>query len=114
LPARCARRSLVAGRGNDDGNHLADEADAILGQARPLQTGDRHARQAGQIGEICSGPHTEHARHRAGLAGVDRDDVGVRLRRAGKGSEHHPIEGEIVGVLAATGEQVGVLFANDY
>ena len=46
-----------------------------------------------------------------GRRGVDRGDVGVGDRAAGERQPQHPRQGDVVGVAALTGDELGVLLA---
>ena len=79
---------------------------AVLGMDHPAA--DQIADLVG--GQFGAGEHREHARH-AGAAGVDRFDLGVRVRRAheiGVGLAG-PID--VVGVVALAGNEALILLA---
>jgi hypothetical protein len=64
--------------------------------------------------EIGAGHHGEHAGHRRGRGGVDRDDARMRDRGAQEAEMNLPGHRGVVGVMALAGQQAGILDPLDF
>ena len=84
---------LVQGLGDDEGDRIADIAHPLLRQQRLRADKGRRAvllaardqrpqRAEAAPLELGAGQHREHPGRGARLLGVDRDDPGMRMRRA--------------------------------
>ena len=96
-----------------DRDGLADIAHALDGH-RPVLGGDLQAgdHRRGQLGEVAPGDDRHHARQRGGSSDLDREDVGMGVRRAqDRGVQRARPGAEIVDKAPATGQQGGVLDA---
>jgi hypothetical protein len=111
--------------GHREGHGIADIAHLVghqrgavgLQQRRAIAVLERKSADKGTIigrGQICSGPHPEHSRHRPCGCGVDTADDPVRVGRS-----HNPCIGlagqvEIVGVLALAAHEGVIFLAADW
>ena len=110
----------VAVGGDHHGDGVADVAHAVarqhvmLGdhQVRQQPAGGDHAGHSGFLG-VGGGEDRDHAVGGESGGGVDALDVGVRVGAAHHGAVQHAVELEIVGVLAAPGDQGRVFAALD-
>ncbi len=97
--------------GDDGGDDVTDEAHAFAGEDRAVEVG-RHHREAlhRRHPEVVAGVvHRDDARHRFGVADVDRGDRAVGDRRADERHVQHARLDEVVDVLAVAGEQRRIL-----
>ena len=101
----------VAVAGDDNGDRLALIAHALDRQApmldRRLDGGDEGP---GQVPDVLAGNDASHTRHRQGPGCIDRQDLGMGVRRAHdrgmQGPRHHR---QIVAIAAAPGQKREVL-----
>jgi hypothetical protein len=119
---------VLAAVGHDHGDDLAHVADPVLGH-RPVvgdagvlgrlarigaaghRPGTGHGR--GPLGgDLLAGEHGHHPGQLLGRGGVDRGDVGVGDRAARERQPQHARQGDVVGVAALAGDQLGVLLAH--
>ena len=104
--------------GHDDGEHLADVADAVLHDHR-LPVG-LHARQrlqaqrnrrhglAGSARDLGGGDHGMNAGHRTRGGGIDAAQAGMRDRAAQHRGMQHAGQHHVVGVAAQAAQQAQV------
>ena len=108
---------LLAGLGHHDRHRVTVEPDLVLGErvvVRDLDVlGDRPDERQPSDLQVGGRVDADHARHRRRGGGVDRVDGGVDVRRADHGHPHHPGEGVVVDVARLSGEELGVLLAQD-
>ena len=104
--------------GHDHGHAVADVAHLAVGQHRVLGLLHRRAVQAvdqpaaGQAAdglEVLAGEDAHDPRGLGGGRGVERLDARMRVRRAQEGGVGLARQGDVVGVLALTGQEAGVL-----
>ena len=101
--------------GHDDGDGLTHEAHAITGQRRTGHPLVEHHR-CGKVGQVDvgGGEHGHHARLGGRLARVDPGDLAMGDRGTHVDDVERAVDGQIVDVGAAGGEQGGVLPAHDF
>ncbi len=107
----------VAG-GEHDGHTVTDvvdrvERDRVVRRVEHVlgdRPGARH-RRGPEVGEVGAGVDGAHARHRRGGAGVDRHDLGVRIRAAQHGHVERAGHLHVVGEHGLAGQQDRVLLA---
>ena len=105
----------LAKRLGDHHRHgFADEPDAVTGQ-RPAGEGvtDLDEAVGGRQVEVGAGVDGDDPGRGRGLGHIDGDDAPVRHRRPYEEGMQGPVEGEVVDVGAAPGEQFGVFRASD-
>ena len=92
-------------------DHVTDEAHPVAGEDRAVVVGRQHRealhRRHPQV--VAGVVHRDDARHRFGIAEVDRVDRAVGDRRADERHVQHARLDEVVDVLAVAGEQRRVL-----
>ena len=110
---------LVIGLRHHEGDVVADPAHAVLGQRRigrpehaavaPLQSvGHRQVAPSGGL-PVVAGEHGEHAGRGLGLAGVDRANARMGVRRAQHVAERHAGQHHVADIAAAALEQPRIL-----
>jgi hypothetical protein len=129
---RHRRSAVLRRRGrcrDDDRDRFADVAHAIgrermprrLREWRPVAASDAAAALGDQRGDgadaigdqVAPGKDVEHARDHARRCGVEREDVGVRVRRAHERGVDLTRCIPVLGVAALPGQQPGILAALD-
>ncbi|MEY9566784.1 hypothetical protein ABH978_002623 [Bradyrhizobium ottawaense] len=112
----CRALRLDAGRRHDGRHGLAGVADDLMGEqsarrhCHRLAVGaleDAQRRDAADIvlDEVGAGVDRGHARHRGGCTGVDRDDLGVGMRRAQDVEPQGAVARLVVDELPLPGQQ---------
>jgi len=115
---------LVRRLGDDHRDGIADVAHAIGREARPAGVGvvgavpvldRRHAHRKAELGggDIGAGIDGENARRLARRGGVDPLDRGMGVRRAQEGGVDLARAGEVIDVMAGTGDEPDILLAAD-
>ena len=109
------QRQRIVGRvlvdGDDERDLLALEADLVAGQYGLRVVGDRrHPRQAERL-EVLGRDDGGDARVGERARGVDRDDLGVRVRRAQHLAVDHARQPDVVEVGALAADEARVLLA---
>ena len=115
---------LGPGLGDHHGDRIAGVAGRPLHQGRvgrrdhlrAVLVGDHPAAgDAAEVvgGRVLAGQHGEHARRREGLAGVDRADLGVGVRRAHEHGMGLLRQRDVVGIPPLAHEEAAVLLAQD-
>jgi len=110
----------VAVLGDDDGHRVADVADRVGGdhrvrrrlEIRQQPADGHHARDAGGR-DVARREHGENAGQGFGGGGVDAADAGMRVRTANDRGMRHALDLQVVGVLAAAGDEGRVFPALD-
>ena len=107
----------VAGRRDDAGNRLADEANLLGRQHRPVVGHDLLSRQAGgdrrDVRYVFRGQHERDSLVGAGRRRVDLRHLRVGVRAAQEGRVQHPRQVDVVHVLATAAQVPGVLEPGD-
>lgn len=101
----------VAVVGDDDGDRFADVAHAADRQ-RPLVDGLlQHDQEGiGHRGDVLAGQHRVNARQGQGAGGIDRVDLGVRVRRAHDGGVKRSVRrGDVVRIATGAHEKGSIL-----
>ncbi len=99
------RPCLLAGLGDDDGEHVSGERGAPTDgdHHRPVLVDDPDAQLAGDVG---GGEHGDDSVGSRGSSGVDGDDVGTGVVSEVQGGVEHPGDTEIVDVAAIAERQL--------
>ena len=99
------RPCLLAGLGDDDGEHIAGERGPPTDgdHHRPVLVDDPDAQLAGDVG---GGEHGDDAVGSRGSGGVDGDDVGAGVGGEVQGGVEHPGHAKIVDVAAVAERQL--------
>jgi hypothetical protein len=106
---------LVAIGRDRDGDRLADIAHALdRDSARLHGRSNAGEERPGDVGDIGSGNNCDDPRERACGLNIDRQDIGMRVRRAqDRRVQRARLDAKIIDVAAATRQQSGVLDALD-
>ena len=110
---------LVIGLRHHEGDVVADPARPVLGQRRIRRPEDAAVAPLQSIGHrqvapsrglpVFAGEHGEHAGCGLGLAGVDRANARMGVRRAQHVTEHHAGQDHVADIAAASLDQPRIL-----
>ena len=109
---------ITAG-GDDHRNGLAYVAHLVMGygvlqeafQPRKRGHAEGNVSQPDALGDVVGGEHRFHSRDLPCLGGVDGQDAGMGVGASEDGGVKEVLELEVVGVLAAAGQEAHVLLA---
>ena len=106
--------ALLLRLADDDGDGLADEANLVDGEERPLDllVQQEHSCRRREV-DIGGRPHRDDTRHAHGLRNIDRRDLGPGAYGSNKTQMQGTRQVEVADVRALTLEESGVFDAGD-